>query len=107
MGWVLEGWIVVGKKGVGLEGKGEKKKDEMKEKLEKVVASKQEEHDRLRSVEGCPVDQAACIYGLIRQDLSPADMKRETVQVFLAIQRTHSVFEIDITSWQPAMHASK
>jgi hypothetical protein len=75
MGWVLEGWIVGANKGVGLEGKGEKKKDEMKEKMEKVVASKQDEHDRLRSLEGCPVDQPTCIYGLIRQRLSPADMK--------------------------------
>jgi hypothetical protein len=62
MGWVLEGWV--GEKGgVGLEGKGEKKKkDEMKEKMEKVVASKQDEHDRLRSLEGCPVGQPTCIY---------------------------------------------
>jgi hypothetical protein len=64
-----------GRKGVGLEGKGEKKKDEMKEKMEKVVASKQDEHDRLRSLEGCPVGQPTCIYGLIRQHLRPADMK--------------------------------
>jgi hypothetical protein len=68
---------VEGKRGLDLKGKGRRKKDEMKEKMEKVVASKQDEHDRLRSLEGCPVGQPTCIYwyGLIRQHLSQADMK--------------------------------